>query len=67
MTEEEVFKIKIYDLVEIKSEHASELNSLAKVVTIDHWRKRIGVVNIFNEYSEFPYRKVLSVKKSFSV
>jgi hypothetical protein len=59
MSEEEVLKLKIHDLVEIKAELDGDLNQVGKVVTIDHWRKRIGVVNYFNEYLEFPYRKII--------
>lgn len=62
MSEEEVFKLKIHDLVEIKPELEGDLNQVGKVVTIDHWRRRIGVVSFFDEYAEFPYRKI--VKKS---
>ncbi len=58
MSEEEVLKLKIYSLVEIESEKESDLNQVAKVVMIDHWRKRIGVVSYFDVYAEFPYRKV---------
>lgn len=59
MSEEEVLKLKIHDLVEIKAELEWDLNSIGKIVTIDHWRRRIGVVNFFNEYTEFPYRKII--------
>lgn len=59
MSEEEVLKLKIHDLVEIKAELDWDLNHLGKVVTIDDWRKIIGVVNYFNEYLEFPYGKII--------
>lgn len=59
MSEEEILKLKIHDLIVIKPESENELNKVCKVVTIDHWRKRIGVVNSFNEYTEFPYRKII--------
>ena len=64
MSEEEVLKLNIYDLVEIKPETAGDLNQVGKVVTIDHWRRRIGVVNTFDEYAEFPYRKLVKKLRS---
>lgn len=59
MSEEEVLKLKIHDLVEIKAGLDGDLNKVGKVVAIDHWRKRIGVVSYFYEYLEFPYRKII--------
>lgn len=64
MSEEEVLKLKIHDLVEIKTDSEGELNQVGKVVTIDHWRRRIGVVSSFNEYAEFPYRKIVKKLRS---
>jgi hypothetical protein len=64
MSEEEVLKLKIYDLVEVKPEIEGDLNQIGKVVTIDHWRRRIGLVNIYDEYSEFPYRKIVKKLRS---
>lgn len=64
MSEEEVFKLRINDLVEIKPESEGDLKQVGKVVTIDHWRRRIGVVNSFDEYAEFPYRKIVKKLRS---
>lgn len=64
MSEEEVFKLKIHDLVEIKPELEGDLNQVGKVVTIDHRRRRIGVVSSFDEYAEFPYRKIVKKLQS---
>jgi hypothetical protein len=64
MTDEEIVKLKIHDIVEIKADDENELNALAKVCTIDHWRKRIGVVNSKYEYAEFPYRKIVKKARS---
>ena len=64
MSEEEVLKLKIYDLVEIKPETEGDLNQVGKVVTIDHWRRRIGLVNTYDEYAEFPYRKIVKKLRS---
>lgn len=64
MSEEDVLKLKIYDLVEIKPESEGDLNQVGKVVTIDHWRRRIGVVSSFDEYAEFPYRKIIKKLQS---
>ena len=64
MSEEEVFKLKIHDLVEIKPESEGDLNQVGKVVTIDHWRRRIGVISSFDEYAEFPYRKIVKKLRS---
>lgn len=59
MSEEKILELKIYDLVEILPETEGDLNQVGKVVAIDHWRRRIGVVGRFNEYAEFPYRKLV--------
>ena len=64
MSEEEIFKLRINDLVEIKPESEGDLNQVGKVVTIDHWRRRIGVVSSFDEYAEFPYRKIANKLRS---
>lgn len=64
MSEEEIFKLNIHDLVVIKAESELDLQHVAKVVTIDHWRKRIGVLSWYGEYAELPYRKIIKKLRS---
>jgi hypothetical protein len=64
MSEEEVLKLKIYDFVEVKPETEGDLNQVGKIVTIDHWRRRVGLVNTYYKYAEFPYRKIVKKLRS---
>ena len=60
MSHEEIYKLKINQLVTIKCNEPIDGYYIAKVKCINDWKKLIGVLDSNDQYKELPYRLILS-------
>lgn len=60
MTEEQIYKLQINQLVKIKCDEGVDGCKIAKIKMINDWTKRVGVVDSNEQFKEYPYRLILS-------
>lgn len=60
MSERDIYKLQINDLVKVRCNDGIEGFFIAQVITIDGWKRRLGVVDSNDQYKLYPFRRILS-------